>query len=197
VTARATPPNAHAEAGASRPVPDWQRAVEALAFALGGSDVARHGPAGLDPGAVAALRRLDPRAPSRPDFWRAMERVVRPVCAVPDRAEEEERWALLIHAMALMAPLVHRRAQPPGFETSPGAVLAEEDYSELRLERLLRSRGPALVQEVAALAQFLHQRGRAIDWVRFAPLILAAPESEKAEEARRAVARAYYRRQTS
>ena len=68
---------------------------------------------GFPRGDLAALRRMDPDAPGRtPVLLRMLARHAadRLDCAV----DELGRWALVLHAMALMAPEHHRTQLPAG-----------------------------------------------------------------------------------
>jgi len=162
-------------------------AVAALAHAM--STEAAGNPFGhvFDPGQTAALRRLAPACPTHATFWYGLEKFVVPMFPERPPIASEPAWALLMHAMALMAPDPHERG------AHAGTVLADVGYSELRLERLLRARGVAeLIRPLTEAARFLRAKGRSVDWVRLAPIVTAPAESDIAEEARRSIARAYF-----
>ena len=137
-------------------------------------------------GEHAALRRLDPAAPSAPAFWRLLFE------HVPEQrrrtSESESRWALVLHGLALMS-----RPNASAHRTGAGigAVLAEAGFSELRLNRLLRARGEGFRQMVPRVCRYLAAKNAAVDWVRFARWLLA--DEARAEEHRRQVARDYFR----
>lgn len=155
----------------------WQRrarAVLALANAL-----APHFP----PGDRAELRRLEPDDFNRPAFWRLLAEHVPDDLRRGDAAEQ--RWAMLLHCMAVMAPLHHQPRQ------APGRVLAEADWPEGRMEQLLRARGDQVWPTLRRLCRFLAARGIGLDWVDFAGFVLADDE-EEAERHRHRIARAYY-----
>lgn len=136
-------------------------------------------------GDAAELRRLAPerQAPMGAAFWRLL------LDCVPDdrRAgvKAERRWAAIIHGMAVMAPNHHRQGD------KPGGVLFDARYSELRLHRLLQAEDDALLDAVGRLARFLRAKGRPIDWVRLARLILA-DSPHYLEIQRREIARDYF-----
>lgn len=137
----------------------------------------------LGPGEVADLKRLDCARPDKPAFWRALSWWISP--DRPPGPDEERRWALVLSGMARMSPRNHQ----PGRKL--GRVLAEHDYSELRLARLLRSRGASFDSTVRRLSYFLSARGEPVDWTELAALILTV-NPEKAEAIRRRIARDYY-----
>jgi CRISPR system Cascade subunit CasB len=112
-----------------------------------------------EPGALAALRRMDPQdGPWPAPFWRLLH-----ACglreawgAAEDTAQD---WAWVVHALALLTPTgrdeAKAMAHEPGLRL--GAVLAEADVSEARLARLLAAgqaqRRIALVRVCRRLAQ--------------------------------------------
>jgi CRISPR system Cascade subunit CasB len=146
---------------------------------------------GLSPGDVAALRRLDPRDPAHPAFWK--------VCAGwledslppegPARAESERRWAAILAGMAMTSGLHDPRRHA-------GVALAEAGYSELRFVRLLRSRGDGLADELRAAARFLGSKAVPFDWRDLALLVLSEGREDE-EDTRRHLARNYYQHQHS
>lgn len=137
----------------------------------------------FSPGDRAELRRLEPQDFNRPAFWRLL---VRHVPEDLRRGEEaESRWAMLLHGMALMAPLHHQMGR------QPGRVMAEADFPEARLEQFLRARGPQAWPTFRRLCQFLASRAAPLDWIDFSAFVLAEQE-DWAEEQRRRIARAYY-----
>ncbi len=134
-------------------------------------------------GDLAQLRRLDPDHPNRPAFWRLL------IDKVPEELRRgeaaETRWAMLMAAMALMAPMHHQHG------THPAAVLAAEHFSEPRVEQFLRANPEHLWPVLRRMSHFLASRGKAVDWGLFAELILAASE-ESADRARHKFARVFY-----
>ena len=139
-------------------------------------------------GDLAALRRLDADHPDAPAFWRLLLTHV----ADAERHSEvqENRWALVLHGLALMTQpgvSAHRR------EARIGQVLAHVGFSELRLNRLLRARGEGFRALAPRACRFLAAKGEPIDWARFGLLLLAGEGSPAAERYRREIAREYFR----
>jgi CRISPR system Cascade subunit CasB len=131
-------------------------------------------------GDLADLRRLDIPAPDRPIFWRLLSG-----CIASDRTlsdAEESRWAMILSGMARLPHSRGRRL---------GETLAEADYSEGRLMKLLRTEGVNLAPLVRRTCIFLASKGQEVDWVDFAQFILAT-DPEKREAIRRRIARNYY-----
>lgn len=107
-------------------------------------------------------------------------------------AEEIRRWALILRGMAIMAPYHHPNTN------NPGAMLAKNDFSELRLAKFLSARGAQFRDQYLLICRFLAVKGEAIDWRVLAKLVLAEGRNEKwAEEQRMAIARAYFRTKNS
>jgi len=133
-------------------------------------------------GPRAELRRMDPRAPSAPAFFRLL-------AELPERTPLDVRqWALLIHAMALAAPDRLRR----GGEL--GATLFEAGYNEGRLGRLLQARAADLPDVVPRLVRFVVAHDKPLDPVALAYFIRAiGVGGDDAERARERIARAFYK----
>lgn len=129
-----TPPAAGAVAeGAASPRETLNRTVAGISGRL---DADRIGT-----GPLAELRRMEPLSgPLPPAFWRILFDAV-PSDWQGQSVMHERGWALLVNAMALMAPHPHAVGQ------RPGAALAETDYAEQRLSRLLRAEGTALEKD--------------------------------------------------
>jgi len=136
----------------------------------------------LPTGERAALRRLAPDDYAGPAFWRLM------VERVPEELRQtlaaESHWAMLLHGLAV----VHQRHQRG---ESLGRVLAEANWSEARMEQILRARDaqfwPTLRRMWAVLAVHAHP----LDWVDAADFVLADTEPA-AERCRHRIARDYY-----
>lgn len=136
-------------------------------------------------GDLAALRRMDPDRPSVPAFWRLLARATDGAMVRSD--DDERRWALVAHGMALMAPDHHASVEI-------GAALHTIDYAEGRLARLLNARGPQFRALVPRLCRHLAHKQQPLDWYRFARLILTEGSNEDVAEAIRLhIARGYYR----
>lgn len=134
-------------------------------------------------GNLAALRRMDHDAYDAPAFWRLLAQVTDGAMVY---ADDEPRWALIAHGMALMAPDHHANIEI-------GTALHNIDYAEGRLARLLGARGAQFRALVPRLCRHLASKKQPIDWFRFARLILSeSRDEEAAEKDRRRIARAYY-----
>ena len=169
-----------AEAPPASPVALRMGAIVRLAGELGGERFPR--------GDLADLRRLVPESPDAPAFWRLLFELV----PETERRGEtrESRWALVLHGLALTTQpglAAHRQG------ARIGGVLAEQGFSTLRLNRLLRARGPAFRDQAPRACRFLAARGAVIDWARFGLLLLAPDQSDEQEHYRREIARDYFR----
>ncbi|MCF4129602.1 type I-E CRISPR-associated protein Cse2/CasB [Methylobacterium sp. SyP6R] len=164
---------------------------------------------GLPTGTRATLRRLDPAAPGR-----GVDAVIPLLIAagVNRRAfasdEGFRRWALICHLVATLAGTAAREVHAPvrehgadGQMTGPrhrereaGRRIHAAGVSETRLMRLTTARGPALVAQIARIGRFLAAAGAIpLDLTPLAHLILSEGLDEtRADEARLALARAYY-----
>lgn len=143
----------------------------------------------LPAGDVAELRRLDPECPSAPAFWKLVVGELEELGAlrrgVPDREEQERRWAVILNALAYLGDL-HR----PG--RGYGVALASSGFSEHRFGRLLRSRSGPLWYQARRSAQFLSSHAEPTDATGLAWLVLSEGRSDE-QRARRQLARDYYR----
>jgi CRISPR type I-E-associated protein CasB/Cse2 len=158
----------------------YRDSVNRLAVAMKGA---------LDPGDVAQLRRLDPRAPGGSAFWRALTLYVEPHSPLQSdearRLGEESAWAAVMRGMAHMSGLhTHGRRL--------GNALALADLSELRLNRLLRAEGAVAFDELAGVSTLLAARAIPVDWAELAELVLIRSD-DGAERLRRRIARDFYR----
>jgi CRISPR system Cascade subunit CasB len=134
---------------------------------------------------VAALRRMDPRAPDAAFF--KIEGLVLDEHlpgGADARADMETRWAAVVSGLAHLGSL-HR----PGERL--GRALAEAQWAEQRFVRLVRADADRLVDDLPALARFLAAKGVAVDWGGAAQLILSAGRRDD-EQVRRHLARDYY-----
>jgi hypothetical protein len=123
-------------------------------------------------GAVAQLRRMEPCGALPPVFWGLLYEKVSPD-PLDDR-QAERGWALIMHALALMAPQNHQQG------VRPGAVLRGDEgysgdrgYSEMRFVRLLRAEGERFAGEIATVCRWCANKGQPFDMVLLARLILA------------------------
>ena len=136
-------------------------------------------------GEHAALRRMDPRAPSgRAEV--AAERLFQIAGAQPE-GNDRKRWLLIIHCLALA------RGRHAKDETT-GRVLAELRYSEERLNRLFSSDFAVVADMMPRLARLLTAKGVPIDWLPLGRIIRWTGRNEdRADRARHYIARTYAR----
>lgn len=137
----------------------------------------------LPTGERAALRRLAPDDyAASPAFWRLM------IERVPEELRQtlaaESRWAMLLHGLAE----VHQAHQQ---KEKLGRVLAETNWSEARMEQLLRARDAQFWPTLRRMWGVLAVHARPLDWVDAADFVLADSESA-AERCRHRIARDYY-----
>src|SRR5579875_2155819 len=117
----------------------------------------------LSRGDLAALRRMNPLGPAPLTWYRF---AVRALTDEWDRSlETQKNWMTIVGGMALMHPDVHDPHQPLGL------VLAEKQYSDSRLERLLAAEGDLLRTLVLRMARFLAAQGARVNWVDAARLL--------------------------
>jgi len=151
-------------------------------------------------GELAALRRMDPDAPDAAVVWRLLAR--RDLLRGP---QIENKWALILHGIALMTPTAsgdrtNRTAHDGSMAVGRALYLGGESqrasayYSEMRLNRLLTARGPILRTLLARLFRMLAAAGQPFNWREMAWFIRNEGYNEEAaEQARRRIAREYYR----
>lgn len=131
------------------------------------------------PGDRAALRRMDPDAPSAV-MWRVLAQVD-PELLDALGGGDVSPWAEVLQLLATLGGL----ARPSGL--SAGAALGAAGVSEVRLERLLRS----AQGQLRPLAHQLASAGVAVDPSDLALLLVGAPDL--LEGVRMKIARDYYR----
>lgn len=145
-------------------------------------------------GDLAELRRMDPDKPNAAAFWRLL--------AGQDllgNADFENKWALILHGIALMTNTAGNRAGHAGnMPVGRALFLGGEDgrdtafFSETRLNRLLTARGPMMRTLLARMFRMMGT-DRPFDWREMARLILYdGYREDRAEDARRRIARSYY-----
>lgn len=141
----------------------------------------------LPPGDVAELRRLAPHDPASPAFFKLVASVL-PEGTLPRdgfrRDEAERLWAVIFSCLATL-----RGMHLPGHRL--GRALADAGISELRVVRLLRARGEALLDAVPVIARTLAVKGELVDCTEIARLLL---DEQHAEQVRRRIARDYFAR---
>ena len=135
----------------------------------------------IGPGERAELRRLDVAHPHSPAFWKIMTAWIGPAQTL----ESETRWAIVLSGFARLGPPLHKRG------ARLGRALANAGYSELRLLKLLKVKGPTFADAVRRLCGFLAAKAEPVDWIELARFILTTDE-QKADELRRNIARDYY-----
>lgn len=144
-----------------------------------------------DEGAIgdrATLRRIAFEAPDAPAFWRIVVGELRAVLpeAPPYREEHERRWAAILGGLAEVAGAglhVPKRRL--------GEAAAEAKLHEMRVLKLLRAHGDALLALVRPLAHQLVSKGVPVDWADVAELVLSDGRSGE-DRVRRNLARSYY-----
>ena len=143
----------------------------------------------LKRGDTAPLRRMDPEHPHEPAFVLLMLEA-----DAPDEwtaaLKGARCWALIVHAMARMAPNHHDGS------ASVGAALHKAGVSESRVSRLLAARDVQFRKQMVRLARRLAQAAQPVNWFELANLIVAeALDRNRLDTLRLRVARDYYRAQ--
>lgn len=131
----------------------------------------------------AALKRMAPDQRPPLAFYRLAFR------ELPEGWESRRfAWQTLTAGLALASNQgnPHNRNQPLG------RALAEQGYSEARLERLLAAEGDTLHILLLRAARFLAAKGETVDWTDAARLLLTSSDGGK-EQIRREIARDFYR----
>lgn len=142
----------------------------------------------LSPGALAELRRLSVQNPFSPTVWRLLTDSRFDMILAGNTkqvAKAEFQWSLIIHMLAL-TPGQHNPTQPLG------KALASNGFSEIRLNRLLKSQDDQLLDQIEKTARFLKSKGVDFDAYELAALILAQPKTTRGDAVRNWIARSYY-----
>ena len=130
----------------------------------------------------AALKRMAPDQPPPLAFYRFAFR------ELPEGWESRRSvWQTLTAGLALSS----NHGNPHNRHHPLGRALAEQGYSEARLERLLAAEGDTLNTLLLRAARYLAAKGEAVDWTDAARLLLTADEGK--ERIRRKIAGDYYR----
>ena len=141
---------------------------------------------GFPTGDHAALRRMDPQALSS-HAEIAAERLLVSAGAEPTGEADRKRWLLIIHCLALT------RGQHTS-DASTGEVLAQVQYSEERINRLLSSDFEVIADVLPRLARLLGAKRVAVDWLPLARIARWTGRDEsRADQSRNRVARQYAR----
>jgi len=185
VNNRPDAPASDAPAQQGRPR-SWGEIAARIAAAVARQDFPR--------GDLAALRRMDPDAPDAAVFWRLLAHH-----ELAGNPAVESKWALILHGIALMTDTsANRSAHSATTPVGRALYLGSEEhrdsgfFSETRLNRLLTARGPMMRALLARMFRMVGT-GRPFDWREMAQLILYdGYREDRAEYARRNIARAYY-----
>lgn len=133
----------------------------------------------------AALKRLAPGRPPSLAFYRFGFQ------HLPDGWQRQAgAWQVILAGLALMGVQPHRP------DRALGQALAEQRYSEARLERLLAAQDEVLHTLTLRVARFLAAKGDSVNWLDLAHLVLAQ-DREKREAIRLKIAGDYYRHQNN
>ena len=158
----------------------WAREVRwiaALSGVLSGATLAT--------GDDAALRRMDPQAPSGHALIAAERLFVR--SGLRPEGNDRKRWLLILHCLSLAGG---RHAR----DADAGRVLVGLGYSEERLTRLLSSDFAVVANMTPRLARLLGSKGTPIDWLPLAQIMRWTDRNEdRADHARNRIARSYAR----
>ena len=154
----------------------------------------------FDRGDLAELRRMDPEREITPIVWRLLAQ-----WNIETRnVDTERKWALIMHGIALMTrtngnsvPVraAHYGTTPVGRALFTGGNPDRKDayYSPSRFNRLMTARGDMFRALLSRMFRMMASEGQPFDWYRMAQLILAEGyDGERAERARRIIARDYY-----
>jgi CRISPR system Cascade subunit CasB len=152
---------------------------------LVGAIVAQLGQEHFGTGQLAELRRMDPTRPAT-----APATLYRLLAQHPDdqlRGGSGDRWALVVHLLALAAPEQHCGGN------SLGTALAHAKYSEGRLTRLLEADVDMFAVVLPRMVRFLIAKGEAIPHLELANFVLWGGSDRD----RRRIARDYYRAEST
>ncbi|MFA5522410.1 MAG: type I-E CRISPR-associated protein Cse2/CasB [Castellaniella sp.] len=145
-----------------------------------------------DTGDRAALARLSPDKPLRPNEIAALSRALLAAGLAPDKWHPSNwnRWALIAHGMALAGHDDTRRL---------GAQLSQAGVAEPRVTKLLTARGDAFIQLLPSLLRLLASKGVAPNWYELGPLIHKqdgkGADQQDAEQIRLRIAGNYFSQQ--
>ncbi|WP_177419037.1 type I-E CRISPR-associated protein Cse2/CasB [endosymbiont of Lamellibrachia barhami] len=129
----------------------------------------------------AALKRMNPKKEPPLSFYRFAFR------HLPQNWQGQRKaWQAILTGMALMSPHIHNLKQPLG------KVLAEEHFSEARLERLLAAEGETRRTLTLRAVRFLAAKKRPVNWVDVAGLLLTS-DAERREKLHLCIAGDYYK----
>lgn len=145
-----------------------------------------------DSGERAALARLSPDQPLRPNEIAALARALLAASREPDHWSPAtwQRWALIAHGIALAGHDGTSRL---------GAQLAQAGVAESRVTKLLTARGDAFVQLLPSVLRLLASKGVAPNWHELGPLVLKqdgdGEDLQHVEQIRLRIAGTYFSQQ--
>lgn len=134
-------------------------------------------------GALARLRRFDPITHPQAALFEA-EAMLLAAGVQPRDAQQRQRWALVLHCLALAQGRHDTRA-----DADPGAVLARLRFSESRLRQLVEADERLLASLVPRLARRLAAAGASVNWWPLAEMLLHVGAGQEASQARADAAR--------
>ena len=149
-------------------------------------------------GDLAELRRMNPDSPDCAAYWRMMAQQD----LLGAGYELENKWALILHGIALMTPKGDSNLSAHDGSVSVGRALyngpeseggASAYYSQTRLNRLLAARGSMFRVLLARLFRMMGSANASFNWREMARFILNdGYDEDRTERARRRIARDYY-----
>lgn len=131
-------------------------------------------------GSRAALRRMSPGYPPPLVFYQFAFRY-----GPETWTQNQDDWMTIVAGMALMSPQAHSP------QRGLGAALAENGYSETRLERLLLSRGDVRRILFLRAIRFLAAKSTPFNWNQGALFLLTKNEAKR-EALHLRIARDFY-----
>lgn len=134
-------------------------------------------------GALARLRRFDPITHPQAALFET-ETMLMAAGVQPHDAGQRQRWALVLHCLALAQGRHDTRA-----DADPGAVLARLRVSESRLRQLVEADERVLATLVPRMARRLATAGASVNWWPLADLLLHVGVGHETSQARADAAR--------
>lgn len=156
----------------------------------------------LNGGQLASLRRAHPHDRPPAYYWLAAQ-IEQELLQRLISAEDENRWSMLIHCLAILTPPGNQTFSEAG--QSPrnphrknialGQALYDANFSELRLAALLDAEGEQFVQKTTRMCRFLASKQQKFNAEELALLIFHDTQSRPLfDNSRQSIARCYYRR---
>jgi CRISPR type I-E-associated protein CasB/Cse2 len=128
----------------------------------------------INRGDISGLRRMDIDAPV-PCFWKLMAGV-----QVDGMPRDDRRWAIVVKAMAMMAPNAQSKL-------SAGAALASSGFSsssDLRITRLLKAEGAAFDDYALSAVRYLASKAVGASWWSLADFLYWPDQKRKQQLAK-------------